>query len=468
MVNIHYLPENSAAALHPNLKTQLAEAFGKLPPAVVDTVHLYVVENHLTYFPQATKNTPHFAYRDEQRYPAGLQEQVNSFVKEVQKVCEVWTINGTLQKNDSRIYVFLNFKSREEVERRYFQLGGTENGTAGNGDTPPLNVVPVEPKYRFAQMVLNQEVGGQLASCVTMIKNLDKIYDEWGFSQVDPVKKSVVNFYGPPGTGKTMAAHAVAAELGKKILAINYSDVESKFVGDAPKNLVSVFDIAQREDCVLFFDEADSFLGKRVTNVSSSSDQAVNSLRSQMLILLESFPGTVIFATNLNENYDTAFMSRISSSIQFQLPDTELRKRAIGGMIPDKAPMDRGILTDGLLGELAELCDGFSHREIKNVALAVLTECCQRNASITEDLLREVFTQRKESFAQQKKNSGSSTGQLRRRIADNLKSGNYKVAGQEDEGEVNPGIGYEHLSAEFLMRQDRASDTTKDTGGKDE
>ena len=145
-------------------------------------MHLYVVESHRTYFPQHTKSTPHFAYRDEQRYPAGLQEQVNSFVKEVQKVCEVWTINGTLQKNDSRIYVFLNFKSREEVERRYFQLDGTENGTAGNGDTPPLNVVPVEPKYRFAQMVLNQEVGGQLASCVTMIKNLDKIYDEWGFS----------------------------------------------------------------------------------------------------------------------------------------------------------------------------------------------------------------------------------------------------------------------------------------------
>lgn len=468
MSNIIFIPPESAAALHPNLKNQLAEAFGKPPPAAADTVHLYVVENHRTYFPQAIKSTPHFAYRDEQRYPAGIQEQVNSFVKEVQKVCEVWTINGTLQKNDSRIYVFLNFKSREEVERRYFQLGSTEDGTAGDKDTPPLNVVPVEPKYRFAQMVLNKEVGGQLESCVTMKKNLDKIYHEWGFDQVDPVKKSVVNFYGPPGTGKTMAGHAVAAELGKKILAINYSDVESKFVGDAPKNLVSVFSIAQREDCILFFDEADSFLGKRVTNVSSSSDQAVNSLRSQMLILLESFPGTVIFATNLNENYDTAFMSRIISSIQFQLPDTELRKRAIGGMIPDKAPMDRGILTDGLLGELAELCDGFSHWEIKNVALAVLTECCQRNACITEDLLREVFTQRKESFAQQQKNSGSSTGQLRRRIAENLKSGNYKVAGQEDEGEANPGIGYEHLSAEFLMRRDMAASKTKDTGGKDE
>ncbi len=468
MSNIVFIPPESEQELHQNFKTQLAKAFGKLPPEAADTVHLYVVENHRTYFPQATKSTPFFVYRDEQRYPAGVQEQVNSFVKEVQKVSEVWTINGTLPKKDSRIYVFLNFKRREEVERRYFQLGGTEDGTAGDKDAPPLNVVPVEPKYRFDQMVLNQEVRRQLASCVTMIKNLDRIYDEWGFSQVDPVKKFVVNFYGPPGTGKTMAAHAVAAELGKKILAINYSDVESKFVGDAPKNLVAAFGIAEREDCVLFFDEADSFLGKRVTNVSSSSDQAVNSLRSQMLILLESFPGTVIFATNLNENYDTAFMSRIISSIQFQLPDKELRRQAIGGMIPDKAPMDRAILTDGLLDELAELCDGFSHREIKNVALAVLTECCQRDTGITEELLREVFTQKKEGFAQQQKNSGSSTGQLRHRIAENLKSGNYKVAGQEDGGEANPGIGYGHLSADFLMRQDRASDTTKDTGGKDD
>ena len=138
-------------------------------------------------------------------------------------------------------------------------------------------------------MVLNKEVKDQLDSCVTMIRSLDKIYDEWGFREVDPVKKSVLNFYGPPGTGKTMAAHALSAELGKMILAINYSDVESKFVGDAPKNLVSVFKIAEEKNCVLFFDEADSFLGKRVTNVSSSSDQAVNSLRSQMLILLESF-----------------------------------------------------------------------------------------------------------------------------------------------------------------------------------
>ena len=68
---------------------------------------------------------------------------------------------------------------------------------------------------------------------------------------------------------------------------------------------------------MLFFDEADSFLGKRIQNVSSSSDQAINSLRSQMLILLEDFEGVVVFATNLADNYDKAFESRICKHISF-------------------------------------------------------------------------------------------------------------------------------------------------------
>ena len=460
MSNIIFLPSESENELHPNFKKQLEECYEKLPAKIADSVYLYVVENHLSYFPNATKKKPHFQYCEERRYPAGEQEQVNNFVRAVQNFSGIWTINGVLPKKDSRIYVFLNFKDKNQIEKQYFSIGGSKTNSGNQEDTPPLNVVPVEPKYRFANMVLNQEVKDQLDSCVTMIRNLDKIYDEWGFSEVDPVKKSVLNFYGPPGTGKTMAAHALSAELGKMILAINYSDVESKFVGDAPKNLVSVFKIAEERNCVLFFDEADSFLGKRVTNVSSSSDQAVNSLRSQMLILLESFPGTVIFATNLNENYDQAFVSRIISSIQFRLPDTALRKDAITRMIPTRAPIDRSILTDELLDDLAELCDGFSHREIKNVALSVLTECCKNDSPITEQLLRDVFKTKKASFEIERKKSknGESLG---KEIKKKLESGNYKVLGQKEElKEPRTSIGYDHLSADFLNMTTEKGETT--------
>lgn len=47
--------------------------------------------------------------------------------------------------------------------------------------------------------------------------------------------------YGEPGTGETMAAHAVAHYLDKDIIEVNYADIESKYVGDTPKNLTRVF-----------------------------------------------------------------------------------------------------------------------------------------------------------------------------------------------------------------------------------
>jgi len=81
---------------------------------------------------------------------------------------------------------------------------------------------------------------------------------------------------GEPGTGKTMAAHAMAHAFSKKLLIVDYSQIESKYVGDTPKNLKKIFDFAKHIDCVIFFDEADAILSKRVTNMSSATDTSVN------------------------------------------------------------------------------------------------------------------------------------------------------------------------------------------------
>ena len=62
-----------------------------------------------------------------------------------------------------------------------------------------------------------------------------------------------------------MAAHCIADALGRKIVIANFAEIESKYVGDSPKNLENIFKTAARENAVLFFDEADSFLGKRFT-----------------------------------------------------------------------------------------------------------------------------------------------------------------------------------------------------------
>lgn len=57
---------------------------------------------------------------------------------------------------------------------------------------------------------------------------------------------------------------------------------------------------------MLIFDEADSFLGKRLSSVTQSADYGVNITRSVLLMELEKFSGVVVFTTNLISNYDEA------------------------------------------------------------------------------------------------------------------------------------------------------------------
>lgn len=241
-------------------------------------------------------------------------------------------------------------------------------------ENKPNNVslfAPISPKYSFEQMILPEEVKQEIDEALNIIKHQNLIYKDWGFETVDPVPKSVLNFYGPPGTGKTMCAHAISHFLQRPLLSLNYSEIESKYVGEAPKNLQQAFDVAKEYNCVMFFDEADSFLGKRIENVTQGADQALNSLRSQMLILLEEFSGVVLFATNLVTNFDKAFESRILKHIKFELPNEEARTRIISKMLPKQLPFSSNYSFEDLQ-LISKEAEGFSGREIKSAILETL------------------------------------------------------------------------------------------------
>ncbi len=273
-----------------------------------------------------------------------------------------------------------------------------------------LSIVPIEPKFSFSQVILPEETQKQIDDVVALLENMQKIYYDWGFSEIDPVPRSVINFWGAPGTGKTMTVHAIAKKLSKKLLILNYADIESKYVGEAPKNLVAAFDLAQKEDAIIFFDEADSFLGKRITNVDSGSEQSINSLRSQMLMKLEEFTGIVFFATNLHENYDRAFESRILKHVEFKLPDLKIREKIIKIKLPQMAPYDSSVrFLDGefnpeLISLLAEEIEGFSGRQIKNCVLEALVHAARRTPEkVTSKILMDTFRSKKAELLALKK-----------------------------------------------------------------
>jgi SpoVK/Ycf46/Vps4 family AAA+-type ATPase len=246
--------------------------------------------------------------------------------------------------------------------------------------------------YQFDFLVLSDRVREDVLSAISLLQLEHRLFDAWGLRSIEPFPCSALNFYGPPGTGKTLAAHAIAHHLGRPIMAVSYAQVESKFHGEGPKNVVALFHAAEREDAVLFIDEADSLLSRRLTEVHHGSEQAINSMRSQLLISLGQFRGIVIFATNLIENYDSAFETRVRH-IHFPLPDHACRREIWGRHLPSSLPR----ATDIDLNELAGI-DDVCGRDIKNAVIdaAVRTAMVGREA-ITQADLAAALTRIKEA-----------------------------------------------------------------------
>lgn len=128
-------------------------------------------------------------------------------------------------------------------------------------------------------------------------------------------------FYGLPGTGKTALAEHIAATLGRTLIARRASDLLSKWLGDAEKNLAAMFEEARAEQAVLLLDEADSFLRNREQAERSWEVSQVNELLQQM----EHFNGIFICATNLFEHIDAAALRRFTFKISFKALRPEQR-----------------------------------------------------------------------------------------------------------------------------------------------
>lgn len=279
--------------------------------------------------------------------------------------------------------------------------------------------VPTEPKHSLESVVMTDSMKCEIEEALSIIRNRKKIYEDWGFAEVDAQPKAVLNFWGPPGTGKTKCAQGIAMAMGQKILCVNYAEIESKYAGESPKNLIAAFHAAQDNNAILFFDEADSFLGKRIGNVQSGHDQSINSLRSQMLIQLEDFEGIVIFATNLVKNFDPAFETRILRHIKFDMPDNDGRIALFKMLIPKKAPLTSP-LTDEDYDLLAKASEGFSGRDIRNTILDSLSSIAKDGTDVLDvNKIQSSISKRQESYTKLKEEKG----QENKKIVEDIKKG---------------------------------------------
>jgi len=226
------------------------------------------------------------------------------------------------------------------------------------------NTYIVNHPYTFDDLVLEENTLNSLHRICDHIKYRYTLYEEWGFKNKFPYGRGLsILFYGSPGTGKTMCASILANEWGLTLLKVDLSQVIDKYIGETEKRLDEIFATAKKNNCVLFFDEADALFSKR-TEVSSSNDKYANIEVSHLLQKIEIYDGIVILATNLAQNFDDAFKRRINFMLRFNLPNADIRKELWQKALPPEAPLSEDIDFD-LLGEKYEL----SPSVIKSTAL---------------------------------------------------------------------------------------------------
>jgi SpoVK/Ycf46/Vps4 family AAA+-type ATPase len=236
-------------------------------------------------------------------------------------------------------------------------------------------VESVQPRRTFRDVVLPPNTRRALDEALTQVTTRELIFDRWGLGERHPTGLALAfNFAGPSGTGKTICAEAIAHTLGKRLLLVRYAELESMWFGETPKNVAAVFRLAEEEDAVLFFDEADAIASRRTTEVDRGAQRETNTVVNVLLQELERFDGVVIFATNLAVNFDPAFERRIRTHVLFEQPGVEEREQIWFVQIhPQLTPL----ADDVDFGELArkfEVSGGDIRNAVLKAALAAAGE----------------------------------------------------------------------------------------------
>lgn len=134
-----------------------------------------------------------------------------------------------------------------------------------------------------------------------------------------------VLFVGPNSGAKAVASSVLANRLDLKLYRIDLSRVVSKYIGETEKNLRRIFDEAERDNAILFFDEADALFGRR-SEIKDAHDRFAKIEIGYLRGLIEHYRGVAILATNTESNIDQKFLRRLRFVVEFPLPDEGQRK----------------------------------------------------------------------------------------------------------------------------------------------
>lgn len=224
--------------------------------------------------------------------------------------------------------------SREMILESLRQLGQVDFSGLANY---------VRASYNWEDITMSDDQRAILKVACDRYRLRNRVGQGWSLTMKNAYGNGVsVLLYGPPGTGKTMAAQVVSSELGIPLYRVDISQIFSKYIGETEKNLSIIFDAAKGSNVLLFFDEADALFSKR-TEINTSNDKFANTETAYLLQKIEEYDGMSILATNLYNNFDPAFMRRLTYAVRLDSPGAEARYLLWTTMLKDKSILDEDI-----------------------------------------------------------------------------------------------------------------------------
>ena len=212
------------------------------------------------------------------------------------------------------------------------------------------NLTEVKVLQSFDDLILPRDDKRILETVVNRYAvNAEKTLSDWGVcnpmtsDEKSVIKGTCILLYGAPGTGKTFSVGAIASALGRKLMAIDASQLRRKYYGESEKVLRKTFGemrklVAESETPPIFLlNEADQIVHKRTRESFSCSD-VENALQNIFLEELETFPGLLILTTNLVDNIDDAYFRRFDVKIELHRPDYECRLKLWKMHLPTTIP----------------------------------------------------------------------------------------------------------------------------------
>ncbi|MCB0309762.1 MAG: ATP-binding protein [Bdellovibrionales bacterium] len=265
----------------------------------------------------------------------------------------------------------LKLSRREQAEKLHRLAEEMKLKQAASSNTRGYNLVAEESGEPTSTLGIEQEEPIRFSE----IAGLDEVKEQVRLKVIYPFEHRElaeryrihagggILFYGPPGVGKTLFARAVAGELGVPFFQVKASDILSKFVGEAEKNIAKLFEAARSlEKAVIFIDEVEKLLPKRGATNSSVMPRVV----SQILEEVDGFQGRhrgLLLLGNTNTPWliDEAMLrpGRFDETIYIPMPDSEARREICRMNLVDVPMAD-----DVSLDELALNLDGYSGADI--------------------------------------------------------------------------------------------------------